>query len=224
MTEVPVIFEDNHIIIAEKPCNMPVQADSSKDDDMFSILKRYLKVKYDKPGNVYLGLVHRLDRPVGGVMAFAKTSKAAARLSEQLRLRKMKRLYLCIVHGSAKQRDTLVNWLLKGDGNFVSIVEEGTNGAKQAILNYEKQTERGGLSLLKVSILTGRSHQIRVQLAGEGLPIVGDMRYGNMEKGQIALWGYSLELEHPTKKEKMVFCREPKGNIWDGFRQDIGSL
>ena len=215
MQKLKVLYEDNHIIVVEKPPNIPSQADKTTDDDMLTIIKRYIKEKYNKPGNVYLGLIHRLDRPVGGVMVFAKTSKAAARLSEQVRNKVFKKEYLVIVDGKLKNKTgTLENYLLKNEKNNISkVVKEGTKNAKYAKLDYEvlKYNDEIDLSVLKVLLHTGRHHQIRVQLANIGHSICGDQKYGTRGRGkQICLWAYKLTIEHPISKEKMEFTSIPE--------------
>lgn len=210
-----VIYEDNHIIVVEKPPNIPSQGDKTEDTDMLTIIKEYLKEKYNKPGNVYLGLVHRLDRPVGGVMIFAKTSKAASRLSNQVREKVFKKEYLAIVDGKPeKNKGTLENYLLKNEKTNTSrIVKENTPGSKYAKLEYEvlKYNEEIDLSLLKILLHTGRHHQIRVQLAGMGHSICGDQKYGTRGRGkQISLWAYKLTIEHPITKESMTFTDIPE--------------
>ena len=210
-----VIYEDNHIIVVEKPPNIPSQGDKTEDTDMLTIIKEYLKEKYNKPGNVYLGLVHRLDRPVGGVMIFAKTSKAASRLSNQVREKVFKKEYLAIVDGKPeKNKGTLENYLLKNEKtNTSKIVKENTPGSKYAKLDYEvlKYNEEIDLSLLKILLHTGRHHQIRVQLAGMGHSICGDQKYGTRGRGkQISLWAYKLTIEHPITKESMTFTDIPE--------------
>ena len=210
-----VIYEDNHIIVVEKPPNIPSQGDKTEDTDMLTIIKEYLKEKYNKPGNVYLGLVHRLDRPVGGVMIFAKTSKAASRLSNQVREKVFKKEYLAIVDGKPeKNKGTLENYLLKNEKtNTSKIVKENTSGSKYAKLEYEvlKYNEKIDLSLLKILLHTGRHHQIRVQLAGMGHSICGDQKYGTRGRGkQISLWAYKLTIEHPITKESMTFTDIPE--------------
>ncbi len=213
MQPVPnILYEDNHLLVVEKPVNVPVQADASGDPDLLSICKAYIKETYQKPGAVYLGLVHRLDRPVGGVLVFAKTSKAAARLSAQFRSRQAKKRYVAIVEGDANSRDVLEDWLLKDEStNTTHVVAEGTADAKLAKLSYETLARADGLSLLDVSLDTGRPHQIRVQLASRHLPILGDMRYHpNPTVGtQIRLWAYALTLLHPTLNEPLTFYSTP---------------
>ena len=215
MNKLNVIYEDNHMIVVIKPPNIPSQGDKTQDKDMLTIIKQYLKEKYNKPGNVYLGLVHRLDRPVGGVMVFAKTSKAAARLSEQVRNKVFKKEYLAIVDGKTeKQKGTLENYLLKNEKtNTSKVVEEGTKNSKYAKLDYEllKYNEEINLSLLKILLHTGRHHQIRVQFASRNHSLSGDQKYGTRGRGkQLALWAYSLSFSHPTTKEEMVFENYPE--------------
>lgn len=210
MQKLNVIYEDNHIIVVEKPVNIPSQGDKTGDIDMLTLVKRYIKEKYNKPGEVYLGLVHRLDRPVGGVMVFAKTSKAAARLSEQVRNKDFKKKYLVIVDGKfEKNKGTLEDYLLKNEKtNTSKVVKEGTKNAKHAILDYEvlKYNEEINLSVVKVNLHTGRHHQIRVQMANAGHSICGDQKYGTRGRGkQICLWAYELTILHPITKEEMTF-------------------
>lgn len=215
MQNLKILYEDNHIIVVEKPPNIPSQSDKTEDEDMLTIIKKYLKEKYQKPGNVYLGLVHRLDRPVGGVMVFAKTSKAASRLSEQVRNKTFQKEYLAIVDGKLKkQKATLEDYLLKNQKNNISkVVKENTKNAKYAKLDYEvlKYNEEIDLSLLKILLHTGRHHQIRVQLANSGHSICGDQKYGTRGRGkQICLWAYKLTIEHPITKEKITFTDVPE--------------
>ena len=215
MNELKVIYEDNHIIVVEKPPNIPSQSDKTGDIDMLTIIKQFLKEKYNKPGNVYLGLVHRLDRPVGGVMIFAKTSKAASRLSEQVRNKTLKKEYIAIVDGKLKEKKgTLENYLLKNEKtNTSKIVQEKVKNSKYAKLDYEviKYQKDIDLSLLKIFLHTGRHHQIRVQLSGIGHSICGDQKYGTRGRGkQISLWAYKLEIEHPVTKEPMIFTDIPE--------------
>ncbi|MDV6379320.1 RNA pseudouridine synthase [Sporosarcina sp. GW1-11] len=212
--KIPIIYEDNHLLVVEKPVNIPVQEDESGDMDLLSALKEDIKKRYNKPGNVYLGLVHRLDRPVGGVMVFAKTSKAASRLSDQLRKGKIDRKYLAVLRGVPKKRqDTLRHYLYKDrKKNHVYNVKKNHPEAKEASLEYLLLGTATDTSLLSVRLHTGRSHQIRVQLASEGFPLYGDQKYGrqvNKPGEQIALWAHTLEFEHPTTKEIVRFVSEP---------------
>ena len=215
MSNLKVIYEDNHIIVVEKPVNIPSQGDKTGDTDMLTIIKEYIKEKYNKPGNVYLGLIHRLDRPVGGVMVFAKTSKAAARLSEQVREKEFQKSYLVIVDGKMeKEKGSLEDYLLKNEKtNTSKVVKEGTKNSKYANLDYEvlKYDNELNLSVLKILLHTGRHHQIRVQLSSRGHSIYGDQKYGGRGHGkQIALWAYKLQINHPISKEKMEFIDIPE--------------
>ncbi len=220
-----VLYEDNHLLIVEKPRNMPVQADDSKDLDLLSFAKQFLVEKYNKPGDAFLGLVHRLDRPVGGVILFAKTSKAASRVSNEIRLNRLGREYVTIVRGiPAHNKGTLTDYLYKNTKtNTSTVVKANKDGAKKAVLDYEvlNTNKKEKLSLIKVKLHTGRSHQIRVQLAYMGHPIYGDQRYGqhvNKVGQQIALWAQKLEVKHPTKDEIItVECQPPHEDPWSLF-------
>ena len=204
---IKVLYEDNHIIVVVKDYNIPVQEDSSKDVDMLSLIKQYLKEKYNKPGNVFLGLVHRLDRPVGGVMVFAKTSKAASRLSNEIRLNKVEKRYMALVHNHTKEKEILVDNLLKNEKTNTSYVDK--NG-KESKLEYNLIEYRDNMSLLDINLITGRHHQIRVQLSHHGYPIYGDQKYGIDKVGiQIHLWAYKLKFKHPVKDEIMEFVYYP---------------
>ncbi len=213
-----ILYEDNHIIVVEKKINIPVQEDDSKDKDLLTIVKEYLKEKYHKPGNVYLGLVHRLDRPVGGVMVFAKTSKAASRLSEQMRLKDIKKKYYAIVEGNAKDSDTLIDKLYKNNKTNMVYVD---NRGKEAILIYKRIKTINNLSLVDIELKTGRNHQIRVQFSSRNMPLWGDQRYNKNAKvgQQIALYSYYLSFIHPITKEKMKFQLEiPKREPFNIFK------
>jgi 23S rRNA pseudouridine1911/1915/1917 synthase len=222
-----VFYEDNHLLVVEKPVNIPSQADESNDPDLLSILKNDLKCRYQKPGQVYLGLIHRLDRPVGGGMVFAKTSKAAARLSAQIRNGDFKKTYLAIVNGLLEERQgTLEHFLLKDNClNRVKVVSALQIGAKQAVLNYELLGTASGFSLVRIDLQTGRSHQIRVQFAAIGHPLYGDQRYGleySKSGQQIALWSTEICCQHPTKNESMTFrSSPPKDFPWRLFPQSL---
>mgnify|MGYP000117913238 CR=1 FL=1 len=220
---INILYEDNHLLVVEKPVNIPVQKDSSNDADMLTILKNDIKKRYNKPGNVYLGLVHRLDRPVGGAMVFAKTSKSASRLSEQVRTRGLKKTYVSVVHGKFdKNEGRLENYLLKDEKkNMVSVVSSNVKGAKQAILDFYVMDEVKDYTLLKIDLHTGRPHQIRVQFSDINHPLYGDQRYGkdvNKVGQQIALWSYGIGFRHPTVKEELDFvCRPPNLEPWNWF-------
>ena len=209
MVELPninVIYEDNHLLVVEKPINIPVCEDESKDIDLLSILKSYLKNKYNKPGNVYLGLVHRLDRPVGGVMVFAKTSKAASRLSKQVSEHTLKKTYYAVVCGKIKDKDTFIDYLYKDTKKNISYVVDKTKG-KESILNYNLVNYRDNFSLVEINLKTGRSHQIRVQFSSRGYPLVGDAKYNKNHDGKtnVALFAKKLEFIHPVTKESLCF-------------------
>ncbi len=217
MQKLNVIYEDNHIIVVEKIINVPSQADKTGDMDMLTIIKDYLKEKYNKPGNVYLGLVHRLDRPVGGVMVFAKTSKAASRLSEEVRNKTLQKTYLVICNGKMeKDKDTLVDYLWKDEKKNTSyVVKKTKKNAKEAVLDYEvlKYDDKQNLSLLKVNLHTGRHHQIRLQLSSRMHAIYGDNKYHGRGAGTgIRLWAYELKFKHPVTKEELTFKISPP---WD---------
>ncbi len=214
MNKLKVFYEDNHIIVVEKPFNILSQADSTNDKDMLTIVKEYIKEKYNKPGNVYLGLVHRLDRPVGGLMVFARTSKAAARLSEQVRTHKFSKKYLAVVHGNLKSDGTFIDYLKKeSNGNTIVTDEEHGKYAELSykVLDYLKNKD---MSLVEVDLKTGRHHQIRVQFASRSYPLCGDQRYGKQDNTQIALYAYELSFYHPITKEKLDFKNTDIENVY----------
>ena len=223
-----IAYEDNHIIVVVKPQNIPTQEDESKDKDLLTMVKEYIKEKENKPGNVYVGLIHRLDRPTGGVMVFAKTSKAASRLSEQMKNGEFHKTYLAVINGKPREkRAKLVNYLLKNARtNTVQVVPELTTNAKRAELEYEILEARDKVSLAKINLQTGRSHQIRVQMKNIGCPVYGDVKYGGdiLAKGHnLALWAYELRFIHPTTKENMTFKVYPPEDMvpWKVFNLDI---
>lgn len=223
---VRIVHQDNHLLVVVKPANMPTQADESGDLDLLTCMKAYVKEAYGKPGEAFLGLVHRLDRPVGGLVALARTSKAAARLSAQAREHTLARRYLAVAQGDAPDSAELTDWLLKNPRtNMVTVVPEGTPEAKEARLSLarlaraEEPASGSTLSLLRVTLHTGRSHQIRVQCAHAGYPLWGDARYGGGQPGQqIALWGSFLGLEHPTLRTACSFFAPPPATMpWEVF-------
>lgn len=213
--DLEILYEDNHIIVVVKPFNILSQSDDTKDIDMLTLIKSYLKEKYNKPGNVYLGLIHRLDRPTGGIMVFAKTSKAASRLSEQIRLNLFTKKYLAIVNGYFDEKTGVFeDYILKKEDNSSVI----SNLGKYANLEYEVLKEKSNLSLVNILLHTGRHHQIRVQFASRNHPLYGDQRYGETSKKQLALFAYYLSFNHPVTKEKLEFIKYPdKVGIWKEF-------
>lgn len=213
--KINILYEDNHLLCVEKPVNIPVQEDDSKDLDLLTALKEFIKVRDEKPGKVFLALVHRLDRPVGGAMVFAKTSKAASRLATALQKGQFERSYLTVVHGKPqKMTGQLEDYLYKEfKTNTSTVVSQHKKGSKRASLNYQVLESSEGLSLVKVHLDTGRSHQIRVQFSHLGHPIWGDQRYGqevNKVGQQIALWANELTFKHPTKDEFITIHSRPE--------------
>jgi len=221
MKNLHIVYEDNHIIVVIKPCNIPVQADKSGDIDMLTMVKAYIKEKYNKPGEVYLGLVHRLDRMVGGLVVFAKTSKAASRLSEYIRNREFKKRYIAIVNGTISGSSELKDFLIKDERiNMSRVVTSNVNGSKEAILEYNTVSNfkynNKDYSLVNIDLKTGRHHQIRVQLANAGYPLYGDIKYGqkiNKVGENLALWACYLSFYHPTKDEYLEFNSNPNDMI-----------
>lgn len=204
-----IYYEDNHIIVVEKKPNQPSQEDDSKDLDLLTEVKNYIKITYNKPGNVYVGLVHRLDRPVGGVMVFAKTSKAASRLSDQVRTRKLDKEYVAYVNGKAKP-EKYTDYLFKNKKtNTSKTVSKNHPDSKYSELEIidAKYFDKENLTRVVIKLMTGRSHQIRVQFSSRDHALWGDARYNPKSKPgqQIALWAHKLTFEHPTTKEKMTF-------------------
>lgn len=205
---INIIYEDNHLIVVHKKPNIPVCQDSSKDLDLISILKEYIKNKYNKKGNVYLGLVHRLDRPVEGIIVFAKTSKAASRLSKQIQNNEFKKTYYAVVENNINKNGTLINYLYKDEKNNTSYVTKENKG-KKSILDYQLIKNNNNLNLIKINLQTGRHHQIRVQFSNNGNPLYGDHKYNTKfikdNKTDIALIAKKLEFYHPTTKEYLSF-------------------
>ena len=218
---VKILYEDNHIIVAVKPSGVLSQSDGSNAPDMLTILKAYIKEKYQKPGDVYLGLVHRLDRPVSGVMVFARTSKAASRLSEQIRQRKVDKIYRCVVDGILEGEGRLENFISKDEArNIVTVSDTEKPGYKASYLDYRALASKDGLTLAEVRLGTGRSHQIRAQMAQSGHPLIGDRKYGKSDDRTkvIALEAYKLSFEHPVKREFITFeAPVPSGFPWNLF-------
>lgn len=213
MENLTVLYEDNQIVVVIKPQNVPTMADESGDKDMLTLVKEYIKEKYNKPGEAFIGLVHRLDRPTGGIMVFARNSKSAKRLSEQFQTHSVEKVYYAVTNGVVKLKSQkLVNYLKKDEKeNIVKIVPMSESGAKKAELVYNYLEDDEKESLLEVKILTGRSHQIRLQLSNIGYPLVGDVKYGKAKgkTSQLGLWAGKLAFDHPTTKQRLVFMASP---------------
>ena len=206
LQKINILYEDNHLLVVEKPINIPVCEDETRDMDLLNLLKKYLKDKYNKPGNVYLGLVHRLDRPVGGVMVFAKTSKAASRLSKQVQDHEMEKTYVAVCEGMVPDRGEWVDFLRKDSKINQSFVTDKEHG-KEARLSFCRVAFKETFSLVEIYLKTGRSHQIRVQFSSRGFPLVGDAKYNSHSdnKTNVALFAKRLCFYHPITKEKLVF-------------------
>ena len=207
LPKINILYDDNHVLVVEKPINIPVCEDESHDMDLLNILKIYIKNKYNKSGNVYLGLIHRLDRPVGGIMVFAKTSKAASRLSMQVRENKIKKYYYAVVHGKVDGEGKFIDYLSKDRKKNISYVTDSSIG-KLSKLKYKCISYKDNLSLVDIELETGRSHQIRVQFSSRNHPLVGDVKYGTDKNVQIALFSYKLSFYHPITKELLTFRLE----------------
>lgn len=219
---IPVLYEDNHLLVIDKPAGVLSQEDRTGKPDVLTLCKKYIKKKYNKPGDVFLGLVHRLDQPVSGVMVLARTSKAASRLSEQIRKRDIGKTYWAIVHGMTPIQGDYRHFLAKDrNTNTVKAFASKKGKAKESRLKFTTLKQNAHYSLVEVELITGRPHQIRVQMAKEGFPLWGDYKYGDPNEGagkDIALRAVKLEIDHPTKKEKMVFDAPiPSGAPWNFF-------
>lgn len=218
-----VIYEDNHLLIVNKAASDIVQGDKTGDIPLSEVGKAYLKKKYNKPGNVYLGVVHRLDRPTSGALIFARTDKALSRLNDMLRKHEIKKTYWAVVEKAPAQREArLVNYLKKNSKNNKSyVVSKNTQGAQEAILSYKHIASSDKYHLLEIKLETGRHHQIRVQLSHIGCIIKGDLKYGakrNNPDASIHLHARKLELIHPVKKEPMTFIAPtPHDALWKYF-------
>jgi len=217
--DIPIIYEDNHLLVVNKPVGILSQEDHTGRTDLLSLCKQYIKKRYDKPGNVFLGLLHRLDRPVGGVMVFAKTSKAASRISEQIRERKVKKSYLAVLDGDPPPNGVLEHHLLKNHKtNVTEVVSSPRKKSKLAKLSFQTIDRSNGMALVDINLETGRAHQIRVQFAEIGTPVHGDNRYGKASKNSIALHAHNFRLIHPTLKEEHEFVAPlPKQLPWNLF-------
>lgn len=218
---VYIVYEDNHVLVAFKPAGILSQEDKTGEADMLTILKDYIKVRDSKPGNVFLGLLHRLDRPVSGLMVFAKTSKCASRISDQIRKRKVTKRYRAVVSGLMDVKEgELENYILKDDkSNTVRVEDAFVPGSKKARLSYRVLDQKDDMSLIEVELETGRSHQIRSQMAHAGHPILGDRKYGKADGiKDIALQSFAIGFFHPVSGEYMVFKADlPESSPWNAF-------
>lgn len=227
MSELHVIYEDNHLMVVNKQPSQIVQGDKTGDVTLPDLIKEFLKAKYDKPGNVFCGVVHRLDRPTSGVVVFSKTSKALSRLSEQFKSRETEKIYWAVVEQKPKNNEgMLVDFLAKNEKQNKSyVVTENKPGAKKAELHYKLLASSDKYHLLEVKLFTGRHHQIRCQLANIGCIIKGDLKYGakrSNEDGSIHLHARKLIIDHPTTRERMTFVAPvSKDNLWNFFEKSI---
>jgi len=216
--EWPVFYGDNHLLVLYKPALLAVQRGTGHDVSLIDLAKKWIGLRYRKPGRVFLGLVHRLDFPVAGVMVFARTSKAAARLSAQFREGAVQKTYLAVVEGIPRSREGILRQLLVKGEKRSRIAGTADDGGREAVLDYRVMDTFRGRALLEVNLRTGRKHQIRSQLSHMGCPVAGDGRYGaqfRFPAGQIALMSKSLVFSHPTKIHRVRFdCPAPRGWPW----------
>ena len=214
------LYLDNHLLVVDKPAGQLVQGDATGDLDLVTEAKAYLKKRFDKPGNVFVGLVHRLDRPTSGVVVLARTSKAAGRMSGQFRTRSTDKRYLAVLDGVLNPEGEATDGIVKKEGAGVRIVAAQHPDAQRAVLRWRTLSASAGRSLVEVELVTGRKHQIRAQLAARGAPVIGDFRYGNdapfADGRGIALHAWRLAVEHPTRKEPMTFSAPPPPS-WNGL-------
>lgn len=221
-----VVYEDNHIVVVNKTSSEIVQGDKTGDTPLSEMVKQYLKEKYNKPGNVFIGVTHRLDRPVSGLVVFAKTSKALPRLNEMFRNGEVKKTYWAIVKECPKETEgELVHYLVRNEKQNKSYAyDKEVKNSKKAVLHYKLIGHSQNYYLLEVDLKTGRHHQIRCQLAKMGCPIKGDLKYGSPRSnpdGSICLHARTVQFVHPVSKETIrLTAPVPEGNLWNGFEID----
>lgn len=222
--QIRVLFEDNHLLGVNKPAGVLVQGDRTGDTTLLELAKDYLKHKYQKPGNVFLGLVHRLDRPVSGVVLFARTSKAASRLANEFRLRRARKIYIAVVRGVTAPNGELTGYVERSHLRS-RLARMGGDRAKEARLVFRRIGARRAMSVLEIEPLTGRHHQIRLQLSAAGFPIVGDLKYGApapLDDKSIALHALRLVVKHPVRDDRITIeAPPPVGHPWDLFRDTL---
>ena len=222
-----VLHLDNHLLVVVKPPGLLAQADRTGDPDLVSLAKAYLKARFERPGDVFVGLVHRLDRPASGVTALTRTSKAAARLTEAFRTRAVEKRYLAVVEGALDGAGERTDWLLKKNER-IRVVPGGTPGAKEARMRWRALARDGARTLVEVALLTGRPHQARLQLAALGTPILGDLKHGARTPfgggRAVALHAWRLAFAHPVRRVPAAF-EAPPPTVWRGFfDSDIAAL
>ncbi len=227
-SDLQVLFEDNHLIAINKRPGDIVQGDKTGDEPLSEIVKRYIKKKYEKPGRVFLGVIHRLDRPTSGVVIFARTSKALSRMNKLLAEKKIQKQYWAIVPGgNPKEEETLIHWLKKNPKNNKSTAfSSDTKASKRAVLHYKRKLQLDNYDLLEVELETGRHHQIRCQLSKIGFPIKGDLKYGasrSNSDGSIHLHARQIKFVHPVSKENISIVAPTLSDpIWDAVNQALG--
>ena len=218
-----IIYEDNHLIAVNKPAGALVQRDATSDISMSDVVKKYIKKKYDKPGDVFLGTIHRIDRPVSGVTIYARTSKALSRMNELWRSKEIKKTYIALSHKNPKDfSGTLIHYISKNEAkNRVNVFDKARNGAKRSETKFQLLSRINNVFAFKAEPITGRSHQIRAQFARMGCPLVGDLKYGAsipLDDRSIGLHAYSIEFIHPVKKEPIKIVAMPvKRHPWNFF-------
>ncbi len=218
-----VLYVDNHLLVASKPAGMPAQPDESGDLDLLTWARDWIKRRYDKPGNVFIGLVHRLDRPASGVTILARTSKAASRLARGFRDRQVDKRYLAILEGNPPISARWIDFIAK-EGRTPQLVAESAPGARRAELDFSVVEQNHGLTLVDIRLETGRPHQIRLQFSSRGFPLLGDLRYGAgsaLDGRNLALHCYRVAIAHPVGDRAMTWVAEPPETWPDAFRQSV---